>query len=737
MRTAHPRRQKQIPFAKNPIPTFGALLVLLFLAASPLSAKGLGYALSGGGARGYAHIGILKVLEENGIYPDYITGTSIGAIIGGLYAQGYTADEIGQLAATLDWDRLLEDKYVRRDLYIGHKRWTPYGNLNLEMGEDWVPHLPSSVLVGNEINLELFHFFHPSSLQRDFFALPIPFACVATDLVTGEPVVFTQGTLMQAIRASMSIPSLVEPFEFGGRTFIDGGISQNLPLAQVRELGADVVIGLKVNSTLRSEEKLVDIIDVLDQSINIGITRNLNEDLGECDLLLEPALESFSASDLRTVEDIVAAGETYARERLDRIIAFRDSLLALGYTFQPRTKLEAPEKVKIVAIDCVGNKYISCAKIKEYMRLEPGTHSISGIIGACRDAWNSKTLHTIYPILLPEKDGYRLRVCVKERQRRNLALNLTYTTEEGLNAAAILSLNNLALKNSNLLAALTLGGKTEFCIDYVKNFGELWGSYFRIFPYLSENRLYLYDMDNYKIGSVKTLEFGSTAGLGVFANKLAVAEAFTYACRTRLYRDVSTTAPIDSLYLIGGFGLKAYHESLDDYEFPRSGIRAFTKLNFARWSAVSDKIFNKFSSELDAWSPLAEFCSLHLGLEYGSYFGTNEDNAFDPFYFSGSHGYRGYERYAVSSPQYKIYNLSLLLCPRKNLFLETGIQGLNLDTSNNWGLDQEVEWSLFGELGYRTLLGPVRFSVAARQQGEASYYLNIGYDSDIFHFSRK
>jgi NTE family protein len=715
----------------------GALISLLFLALGPLSARGLGYALSGGGARGYAHIGILKVLEENGIHPDYISGTSIGAIIGGLAAMGYSASEIEQLAVEFDWDELLADAFDRHDIYIGQKRWTPYGNLKLEMDRDWVPRLPSSVFVGNGINLELFRLYASASANRDFSTLPVPFSCVATDLVNGEPVVFRSGSLMQAIRASVSIPSLVKPFEFDGRTYIDGGISQNLPIQQVKDLGADVVLGLKVNSTLRPAGQLIDIIDVLDQSINIGITRNLNEYLQESDFLLEPSLDEFSASDLRNVAEIIAAGEAYARSRLPDILAFRDSLLAAGYSLSPPAKQPAADKYRVYAIDCQGNEYISCAKIREYLKLTPGRLSLDEILHACEAAWNSMAFHAIYPVLLPEGDGFRLRIYVKERQRRNLTLNLTYSTEEGLNAGGILGLNNLIQKNSTLLAALTLGGRTEVNLDYVKNFGELWGAYFRVFNYLSEKRLYLYDQDFFKTSSVKALEYGLTGGVGVFANRLAVGEAFAYAYRTKLYRDVSASAPVDSLYLIGGFGLKLYHESLDDYVFPRSGIRAFTKFNFARWSAVSDRIFNKFVGDLDVYAPLADFLSLRLGLNYGSCFGTNEDNSFDPFYFSGSSGYRGYERYAVSSPQYKIYTLSLVVNPTRNLFLETGLQGLNLDVANEWGLDQEIEWSAYGELGYRTMLGPVRFSVASRRNAKVHYYVNLGYDMDIFWFSRK
>ena len=730
------RRAK--PIRCNVSPRFLILLfLLLLLALNPLSAKGLGYAFSGGGARGYAHIGMLKVLEEYGIYPDYISGTSIGAIVGGLYAMGYTASEIEQVALSLNWDLVLDDTQPRSDLYIGQKRWAPLGSLNLELDEQFRPQLPSSVIVGNNINLELFRLFSPASGVTDFSQLPIPFTCLATDLVTGKEVMFSQGSLMQAVRASLSVPSIVYPFEYEGRILIDGGIVQNLPVTQVRAMGADCVIGFKVNSELRSASELNSLITILDQTVNIGMTRNLDENLSGCGLLLEPDLEEFRATHFRNPTELIAKGEAYARENADRIIAWRDSLLNLGYTFSPKPKLSFPDRVKVTGIKCHGNKYISSAKITQYLDLPgSGTYTIARIASACREAWNSAFFHTVYPVLRPAEEGFSLEIHVRERQRSYLALNHSYTSEEALNLSLILGLNNRLQKNSTLLAGLTLGGRTELNLDYVKNFGDFWGSYFRIFGYLSEKRLYLYDEDYNRVESVKTLEYGATPGVGVFAEHLAIAEAYLYSYQTKLYRDVTTTPPIDKLYLISGFGIKMYHESLDDYMFPKSGIKASAKLSFSRWSELSEKIYNKFQGKAVVYSQLADYLSLRLGMEHGSYFESNADNSFDPFYFSGSRGYRGYQLYAVSSPQYTILDTSLVFNPLRNLFLESGLQGLNL-RSNVWDNQDAIVWSVFLELGYNNPWLPLRLSTSVRENAKPIFYLNLGYDYDIFWFSRR
>lgn len=708
------------------------------LALSPLGARGLGYALSGGGARGYAQIGILKVLEENGIYPDYITGTSIGAVIGGLYALGYSATEIESLLAQVNVSQLLDDNYQRGDLYIGQKRWAPYGNLTLDLDKKWMPHLPPSIYAGNKLNLEFARLFLPASAYQDFSSLPIPFACVATDLLTGEPRVFTQGSLMQAVRASISVPSLMKPFVFEGSSYIDGGISQNLPVTTLKALGADTVIGLKANSTLRTSEQLVDLVDVIDQTINIGITRNLNAALDECELLLEPDLQVFSSTDFTAYARIVAVGEAYAREHLPEILALRDSLLARGYVFQPARKATFPAKLRINSIASRGREHISSLKIRDYLGLETRhSYTPQEIFAACTEAWNSQLFSVLYPVLEPDGNGYRLIVHTEERERGHLILNSSYTTEEDLNVGAILSLDNIVLKNSRLQAGFTLGGRTEVNLDYVKNFGEFWGSYFRLFPYLSEQRYYLYDAEGFTTSSIKSLEFGISPGVGVFARKIAIAEAFFYSYRTKLYRDVSPVPPLDRLYLISGLGFKAYHESLDDYVFPRRGLRAFGKFNFARWSSLSDQIYTRFTGDLDLYTQLSSYASLRLGLNHGTYFGSEQESAVDPFYFSGSHGYRGYQRYAISSPQYSVCTFGLVLNPRRNLFVETGLQGLNLSKEEFWYSGQKMEWSAYAELGIRTLIAPIRFIAALRKNGKPNLYLNVGFDYDTFWFSRK
>jgi NTE family protein len=715
-----------------------ALTSIILMMLCTAFAEKIGYALSGGGARGFAHIGVLKVLEEEGLKPDYISGTSIGAIIGALSAMGYSATDIQHIATEIDWNDVLQDRVNRCDLYIGQKRWAPYGNVVFELDDKWLPQLPSAVFKVNSLNLQLFDLVAASGFEQDFSRFPIPFTCVATDLVTGAPKVFSSGSLLQALRASVSIPSILPPFQVGENYYIDGGISQNLPITQVQDMGANLVVGIKVNSSLRAADQLNSIVDILDQTINIGITRNLSENLDSCDLLLEPDLLQYSSGDFKHVDEIIAIGENYARQHIAKIRAFIAeadvSPADLDFVLYPDW-----ESFYVKRIEVLGNKYLSSAKIREYSGLSPRlSYSRNEIINACRNAWNSQYFNVLYPDLIPLGDGgYLLNIHVSERKPKTVALNNSYNDVEKLTASAVLSLENLLLKNSQFIAGLLLGGKNELNVDYVKNFGDFWGVYYRIFPYINEKTLYVYDTDHYQINSVKSLEWGGTTGIGVFTKDIAIAELFAYYSETRLYRGISESDMPPRRYAVSGLGIKAYHESLDDYTFPYSGVRIIGKLNFARDEKLSDYVYNSLRGKVDAYIPLCEDLSIKIGANSGTYFDSTPTDIFDPFAIGGIDGFKGYSRYEVSAPHYLIFELGLSAQILRSLHLQAGIQGLTYDDDTFLNKDIQGEYCLYAGIGYDTLIAPLRLQFATNKQGSVNSMLSLGFDFDIFEFSRK
>jgi NTE family protein len=283
----------------------------------------IGLALSGGGARGGAHVGVLKALEELGIQVDYIAGTSMGAIIGGLYASGYSVADIEELLRSADWDRALTDRPERRDRTMRKKEvesdfLVPYrlgfnhGRLQAALG----------AIEGQHLDQLFQRILMPVSGVRDFDNLPIPFRAVATDLATGEEVVLEEGSLAEALRASMSVPGAFVPVRLEGRLLVDGGMANNLPISVVRAMGADVVIAVDISSPLLSEEQLTSVLSVTYQLTNFLTRRTTErqlESMGPDDVLIVPELGDFSAADFDRAEEIIHLGEEAALARSDRL----------------------------------------------------------------------------------------------------------------------------------------------------------------------------------------------------------------------------------------------------------------------------------------------------------------------------------------------------------------------------------------------------------------------------------
>lgn len=712
------------------------LLIFIVLLLSILYAEKVGFALSGGGARGFAHIGMLKVLEEVGIKPSYISGTSIGALIGGMYAIGYNAAEIESIFISIDWNSILSDNWRRDELYIGQKRWAAYGNATFHLDDNWIPRLPQSVLIGNKINLELFRIFSSASSVTDFYQLPIPFSCIATDLVTGRLKVFDSGSLVQSIRASMSIPSLMQPFPLNNTLYIDGGISQNLPGKQVKDMGADYVLGFKVNTTLKNMDKIHSITNVLDQTINIGITNRITEQLSFCDYILEPDLESFSASNFNNIHLIIKAGEEYARSIID-------DLITLSYTIDSELspqdqKMPLPRihSVTVKGITVKGNKYLSTAKVKEYTGLTPDTeYAIEQILSGINHAWNSQLFDTIYPTLHKYDEKYTLVIHVKEKERKNLTLNVSYDRDNDLVAGSVFSLHNFYLKNSHLFAELKLGGKHEFNLDIVKNFGEYFGIYYRIFPYINEKRIFFYNDDHEIITSARSLEYGATTGIGIYASKLLVLEGYAYTCKNKLYREIAINN-IESSSTISGLGLKSYHESLDDFTFPMSGMKAFLKTSFSKKDLLSDETQNRLFLSYQLYNPTSRILSLLVGFQYGTHFKDNRQSSLNTFYLGGLDRFAGFPKYEYSAPNYKLAEAGILTNPFKQLYVSMKMQTINFANYDALIPENNRIGGVL-ELGVKTYLGPIKTAVAFSEKSRVQYYLSFGYTNDIFHFSRK
>jgi NTE family protein len=278
----------------------------------------VGLVLGGGGARGAAHVGVIKVLDELQIPIDYIAGTSMGAIVGGLYASGMSADELINVIETADWSALLTDRPPRAQRSFRRKSDDIGFLVDFDLGIDKSGLIfPEGFIQGQNLEIALKRLALPAISTDNFDELPIPFRAVATDIVTGEAVVLDSGDLAAAMRASMSAPGIFKPVRRDGRILVDGGVANNLPVQVVRDMGADILIVVDVGFPLLSEEQLGSALAVTRQMLTVLINSRAQDQialLAADDILISPNLGDFGSQDFQRLTDAQDLGKEKARE---------------------------------------------------------------------------------------------------------------------------------------------------------------------------------------------------------------------------------------------------------------------------------------------------------------------------------------------------------------------------------------------------------------------------------------
>jgi outer membrane translocation and assembly module TamA len=233
------------------------------------------------------------------------------------------------------------------------------------------------------------------------------------------------------------------------------------------------------------------------------------------------------------------------------------------------------------------------------------------------------------------------------------------------------------------------------------------------------------------------LEYGFNSGLGLFAGRIANVEADVYTYETRLYRKITDIDSTNLRYIVNGLGFKGFHESLDDYTFPTSGSRVFAKLNMAQNSEFSDDMYGKYEHNIEIYQPMNNKVTIKYRFDYGSFFLQENQAERDPFYIGGYEGFMGYQKYEVSAPFYKIYELGIVYNPKRDLFFNCGIQGLNHANSDIWTPYQNLTTCAYAGIGYRTKLGPLKYSIVLNDAYIVNTYINIGYCFDVFKYAKR
>ncbi|MGO4771476.1 patatin-like phospholipase family protein [Flavobacterium sp. W22_SRS_FK3] len=315
----------------------------------------IGLVLSGGGAKGFAHIGVLKVLEEAGIKIDYIGGTSMGAIIGGLYATGYNAAQIDSIFKQTNFDELIND-YIPR----GSKNF--YGKRNDELYAIVLPFSNLRVGIPEALSKGMYNYNLLSSLTRnvrhvrDFNKLPIPFLCIGTDIETGQEVLLNKGNLAQAMVASAAFPSLFSPVEIDGRLLVDGGVVNNYPIKEVRNLGADIIIGVDVQDDLLTRKSLKNATRILVQITNLQSIDKMKQKIADTDIYIKPDIRDYGVISFDKGGEIIRRGEDATFEVYEKIKSLADD-----HNFYKKPKLK-------IASDTLEIKKINNTKLDNYTK---------------------------------------------------------------------------------------------------------------------------------------------------------------------------------------------------------------------------------------------------------------------------------------------------------------------------------------------------------------------------------
>ena len=316
----------------------------------------VGVALEGGGALGQAHIGVLKYFEEHHIPIDYLAGTSMGGLVGGLYATGKSSEQLTQLVKTADWDLLLGGETPYEDLSFRRKEDARDIPNSIEIGLKQGPTLPPGLNTGQQVTLLIDRETLPYSSIKSFDDLPIPFRCVSTELVSGTAYVFKSGSLSDAMRATMSIPGVFAPVRRDNQIFVDGGMVDNLPTDVVRKMGADVVIGVHLQISPATAKEIQSAFGILGRSVALIIAETEIRGMEGADLMVKADVQKYSTLDYAKSNELMAIGYSAAQEKAALLKPFElDEAAWADYLKEKesrvRTKIGVPQFVRVVGVE--------------------------------------------------------------------------------------------------------------------------------------------------------------------------------------------------------------------------------------------------------------------------------------------------------------------------------------------------------------------------------------------------
>jgi len=452
-----------------PITCILLLISLLCCVAQPSSAQRpkVALVLSGGGAKGMAHVGVLKVLEEAGIKPDIITGTSMGSIIGGLYAIGYPADTLEHIIRSQNWSQVLSDQIPLKQVIYEEKPY--FENQLVELPfEDGKIQAPRGLIYGQQIDLLLSRLALPAYPVSNFKNYPIPFRCVASDIVRGETVVMNNGYLPSAMRSSMSIPTAFTPITKDSMLLIDGGLIRNFPVTEAKEWGADIIIGVYTGWRQADFKDLSNFSDIMLQAGFLMSVKDAEAQMPYVDIYIAPDLKGYSAQDFTKSDSIIVRGERAARAKFAALKNLADSVNRLG---PPPRRLPLPEIewMYLSKIEVVGNNRFSEEEIIGRSGLSTGkTIQVENLEAAINRLVGTNYFEKVSYELRLEDGLTVLQLNCIEKSPNLIRAAIHYDKYTGAGILFNLSTKNLLLPSSRLMLESTIADNYRFRLEYLK-----------------------------------------------------------------------------------------------------------------------------------------------------------------------------------------------------------------------------------------------------------------------------
>ncbi len=728
-----------------------SIFILASLSAQKIEKDDLkvGVVLSGGGAKGLAHIGALKVIEEAGIRIDYIGGTSMGAIVGGMYAAGYSADELEQIVPKLGFDQYLEDAIPRKLLPFDKKLANDKYVFKLPIKDKNIL-IPGGINKGyNVMNKIARYTEHVNSIQ-DFNKLPIPFVCIATNLVNGEQVTLRKGYLPVALRASSAYPTLLTPVEIEDKILVDGGIVNNFPVDEVLEMGADIIIGVDVSSNkLKLKDELNSLPAMIDQMISFQMINDETQAKKEkTAIYIRPEVMNYSVTDFVHYDSIIQIGVEAAEWQLEAL----KKIAAQQKENKNKIKASYPrdEFFTVEAIHISGNENYSSAYIKEKLQLRLGKRINAD------DFYNgidrlSATNHfrSIEHQISNGKTGKIIDIHLSEnRVKSYLQLGVHYDPLFKSGVLLNITTRTLLFKNDQLSTDFVIGGKFRYNLNYFIDNGVNASlglqSNYQTFNFNTEfidsgstfsdimNNLNLdYDEYNNRLYIQAVYRDNFAVGMGGQHKRIkATNENFTEQSHTELFVNSDYISPC----------IFISYDGLNERYFPTRGFLFDGKAHWYLWSDDVYYDFKPFVSgqvKIKYTLPLTKHFTAQIGSEAAISLGSN-DNPFLDYHLGGDNDtyqgqfvpFYGYEFGSFGNTDYLKTSLKLQyeVYPKHYLSAIGNIARVGKDVLFENGLFYDTKQGYALQYGIKTIAGPISLTYAFTPDIKNDFWsLKIGY----------